>query len=192
MLNLDADEVMPGDLNREIRSLFASGPTHDGYRIGIAEVFPGERAPQLFAYTLHPVRLYRRSRGRYNPSPVHDRVDMAEGATVGRLHAILHHFSVRSLGDQFAKLHRYSDQQAEDLEARGIVIPTWRIIVEFQAAFWKAYLGRRHFARGAYGFLTAMNYAIARHMRMAKHYERSRGLLRSAPSASVDQGQARP
>jgi hypothetical protein len=40
------------------------------------------------------------------------------------------------------------------------------------AAFLKAYLGRRHFVRGTYGFLTAMNYAISRHLRLAKHLER--------------------
>ncbi|WP_204267798.1 hypothetical protein, partial [Citrobacter koseri] len=38
--------------------------------------------------------------------------------------------------------------------------------------FLKAYFGRRHFVRGVYGFLTAMNYAISRHLRVAKHYER--------------------
>ena len=195
MLNLDADEVMPPDLSGEIRALFArgGGPDKDGFRIGIAETFPGEVAPHRLAYTLHPVRLYRRSRGRYNPSPVHDRVDMAEGAEIGTLEGILHHFSVRSLGDQIEKLHRYSDQQADDLAARGIVIPTWRVLFEFQAAFWKAYIGRRHFVRGTYGFLTAMNYAIARHMRVAKHYERSRGVVpRPSGHSSVDRPQTRP
>lgn len=195
MLNLDADEVMPANLSSEIRALFApeGGPGKDGYRIGIRETFPGEAAPHRLAYTLSPVRLYRRSRGRYNPSPVHDRVDMAEGSEIGALSGILHHFSVRSLGDQIEKLHRYSDQQADDLAARGIVIPTWRVIFEFQAAFWKAYIGRRHFVRGTYGFLTAMNYAIARHMRVAKHYERSRGVVRRpSVDTSVDRPQARP
>ena len=193
MLNLDADEVVPPELVAEIRALFAQGgPDRDGYRIGIAEIFPGEEVPHRLAYTLHPVRLYRRSRGRYNPSPVHDRVDMAEGAATGALRGALHHFSVRSLGDQIAKLHRYSDQQADDLAARGVVIPAWRVVVEFQAAFWKAYIGRRHFVRGTYGFLTAMNYAISRHMRMAKHYERSRNLVRRADAASVDRPGARP
>lgn len=195
MLNIDADEVMPASLSAEIRTLFTrlGGPEYDGYRIGIAETFPGETAPHRLAYTLHPVRLYRRSRGRYNPSPVHDRVDMAAGARVAALRGILHHFSVRSLGDQIEKLHRYSDQQAEDLAARGIVIPTWRVLFEFQAAFWKAYLGRRHFVRGTYGFLTAMNYAISRHMRLAKHYERSRNILRRNTSdTSVDRPGTRP
>jgi glycosyltransferase involved in cell wall biosynthesis len=175
LLNLDADEVAPPALLDEIRRLFASGePDNDAYRIAIAEVFPGESRPHRFAYALRPVRLYRRDRGRYAPSPVHDRVELVPGARVGRLSAVLHHRSVRSLGDQVAKLNRYSDRQADDLAARGVNLPTWRIFVEFPLAFLKAYVVRRHFLRGAYGFLTAMNYAIARHLRVAKHYERRR------------------
>lgn len=173
LLNVDADEVIPAGLAAEVRALFAGGePARDAYRIGIGEVFPGEARPHPLAYTLWPVRLYHRARGRYSPSPVHDRVELRPGAAVGRLRGRIHHFSVRSLGDQVAKLNRYSDSQADDLEARGIAIPTWRIFVELPAAFLKAYVGRRHFVRGVYGFLTAMNYAISRHLRLAKHYER--------------------
>ena len=188
LLNLDADEIAPPDLVAELRGLFghnlgppqgpAQGPALDGYGIGIAEIFPGEHEPHPWAYTLYPVRLYRRSRGRYSASPVHDRVEMAAGARIGRLRAVLHHFSVRSLGDQIDKLNRYSDQQAADLSARGVAIPTWRIFTEFPAAFLKAYFGRRHFVRGAYGFLSAMNYAVARHLRMAKHFEARRRAAR--------------
>ncbi|MEH3147939.1 MAG: glycosyltransferase family 2 protein [Methylobacterium frigidaeris] len=173
MLNLDADEVVPPDLADEIRRLFSAGqPPHPAYELGIAEIFPGEAQPHPWAYTLWPVRLYRRDRGRYSPSTVHDRVDLDPGATAGRLRGVIHHFSVRSLGDQLDKLNRYSDQQADDLAARGVRIPTWRLFVELPGNFLKAYVGRRHFVRGAYGFLTAMNYAISRHLRVAKHYER--------------------
>jgi glycosyltransferase involved in cell wall biosynthesis len=183
LLNLDADEVAPEALVDEIRRLWASGPpAADAYRIGIAEVFPGEERPHRFAYTLRPVRLYRRDRGRYAPSPVHDRVELVPGARVGRLRAVVHHHSVRSLGDQIDKLNRYSDRQADDLAERGVVVPTWRTFVEFPAAFLKAYLVRRHFLRGVYGFLTATNYAIARHLRVAKAYERRR--LGAAKSGS--------
>ncbi|KMO30298.1 glycosyltransferase family 2 protein [Methylobacterium aquaticum] len=186
MLNLDADEVVPPELATEIRRLFSAGePPHPAYAIGIAEVFPGEIRPHRLAYTLWPVRLYRRDRGRYSPSPVHDRVDLDPGVTVGRLRAVIHHFSVRSLGDQLDKLNRYSDQQADDLEARGVRIPTWRLFVELPGNFLKAYFGRRHCVRGAYGFLTAMNYAISRHLRVAKHYERRIG-GRTGPSGRRD------
>ena len=185
LLNLDADEIAPPDLAAEIRRLFESGdPVCDAYRIRIAEVFPGEDDVHSWAYALAPVRLYRRDKGRYSASTVHDRVDLVPGTRIGTLRGTVRHRSVRSLGDQIEKLNRYSDQQALDLEKRGIVVPTWRLFFEFPAAFLKAYVGRRHFVRGTYGFLTAMNYAIARHLRLAKHYERRR-LARSRPLSDV-------
>jgi glycosyltransferase involved in cell wall biosynthesis len=175
LLNLDADEVVPPALKAQIREEFGGGrPPYDAYRIGIAEMFPGETAPHPWSYTLWPVRLYRKEKGRYSASLVHDRVDLAAGASVGRLKGVIHHTSVRSLGDQIEKLNRYSDQQAHDLAIRGQSIATWRVFLEFGGAFLKAYVGRRHFVRGVYGFLTAMNYAFSRHLRVAKDYERRR------------------
>jgi glycosyltransferase involved in cell wall biosynthesis len=173
VLNLDADEWVPPELAAEISAIFAAGePGFDAYEIRIAEVFPGEAAPHAFAYALPPVRLYRRDKGRYSASPVHDRVDLAPGARVARLKGIVHHFSVRSIGDQIGKLNAYSDQQVADLAARGKRVPVWRIFVEFPVAFLKAYIVRRHFVRGVYGFITAMNYAFFRWLRVAKDYER--------------------
>src|SRR3712207_2493548 len=56
LLNIDADEVVPGSLAAEIRALFAEGePERRAYRIRIAEIFPGERAPHALAYALAPV-----------------------------------------------------------------------------------------------------------------------------------------
>jgi glycosyltransferase involved in cell wall biosynthesis len=183
LLNLDADEVVPPDLRAEISGLFANGePAQEAFRVRIAEIFPGEEAPHPLAYALAPVRLYRKNKGRYSASLVHDRVELQPGTRVGTLKGIVHHRSVRSLGDQIDKLNRYSDQQAVDLDLRGVTIPTWRLFFEFPAAFLKAYIGRRHAVRGVYGFLTAMNYAISRHLRVAKHYERRR----------VDDSQKRP
>lgn len=173
LLNIDADEVLPADLVAEIAALFASGePTCDAYRIRIAEIFPGEAAPHRFAYALAPVRLYRRDRGRYSASPVHDRVDLAEGARVGKLKGTIHHYSVRSLGEQMDKLNAYSDAQADDLDKRGVTLSAFRLMAEFPANFIKAYIGRRHALRGVYGFMTAMNYAFYRYLRVAKHWER--------------------
>lgn len=173
VLNLDADEVVPPDLAAEIAALFQTGePPLDGYRLRIAEIFPGEQAPHRWAYVLSPVRLYRRSRGRYSNSPVHDRVDMAEDARIGTLRGTLHHFSVRSLGEQIAKLNRYTDAQADDLDRRGERLSVLRLALEFPANFFKAWIGRRHILRGVYGFMTAMNFAFYRYLRVAKHWER--------------------
>jgi hypothetical protein len=173
LLNLDADEVVPEELADEIAGLFAQGqPAADAYRLRIAEIFPGEPAPHRFAYALTPVRLYRKDKGRYSPSPVHDRVDLAPDARIARLKGTVHHYSVRSLGEQMDKLNGYSDAQADDLDQRGATLSVFRLVVEFPANFIKAYIGRRHALRGAYGFMTAMNYAFYRYLRVAKHWER--------------------
>ncbi|GGC80285.1 putative glycosyltransferase RP128 [Chelatococcus reniformis] len=173
LLNVDADEVVPPDLADEIASLFARGePEADAYRIRIAEIFPGEGAPHPLGFALAPVRLYRHDKGRYSRSPVHDRVDLVPGSRVRRLKGTIHHFSVRSIGDQLAKLNNYTDALVEDLDARGERVSTLRLVLEFPANFIKAYVGRRHAVRGIYGFMTAMNFAFYRYLRVAKHVER--------------------
>ncbi len=181
LLNLDADEIVSPALRMEIEALFRDGgPKADAYGIPITEVFPGEDAPHPLAYTLSPVRLYRSDRGRYSDSIVHDRVVLTEGAQVATLKGRVHHVSVRSLGDQLAKLNAYSDAQAQDLVDRGETPSLARLFLEFPAAFLKAYIGRRHFVRGVYGFMTAMNFAFYRYLRIAKHVERAR-LARKRP-----------
>ncbi|MBV8184336.1 MAG: glycosyltransferase family 2 protein [Hyphomicrobiales bacterium] len=175
LLNLDADEVLSPALRAEIAGLFAHGqPEADAYEIAIHEVFPGEDEPHPLGYALTPVRLYRRDKGSYNPSPVHDRVDLVAGAKVARLKGRIRHISVRSLGHQLEKLNSYTDAQVLDLEARGIKVTTLRVFLEFPGAFLKAYFGRRHFLRGIYGFMTAMNFAFYRYLRVAKTLERRR------------------
>jgi glycosyltransferase involved in cell wall biosynthesis len=175
LLNLDADEVIPPDLAAEIRGLFAQGePAADAYRMRIAEIFPGEGAPHRFAYALSPVRLYRRDKGAYSASPVWDRVDLVAGARVAKLKGTIHHFSVRSLGDQMNKLNAYTDALVADMQARGDGVSVLRLLLEFPANFIKAYIFRRHALRGAYGFMTAMNFAFYRYLRVAKHLEAKR------------------
>jgi glycosyltransferase involved in cell wall biosynthesis len=173
LLNIDADEVVPHDLASEVRQVLDAGAEGvDGFEVRIAEIFPGEEAPHPLAYALAPVRLYRRDKGRYADSIVHDRVVFGDNATLRRLKGVIHHFSVRSIGDQMAKLNDYTSQQAQDLASRGGHVPTWRLFVEFPASFLKAYVMRRHAVRGIYGFMTSMNYAFYRWLRVAKDVER--------------------
>ena len=175
LFNLDADEVISPALRTEIAKLFANGgPKADAYEIAIHEVFPGEDEPHPLGYALAPVRLYRSDKGTYNPSPVHDRVDLLPGTKVARLRGRIRHVSVRSLGHQLEKLNVYTDAQVRDLEARGIRVTTLRVFLEFPGAFLKAYFGRRHCLRGIYGFMTAMNFAFYRYLRVAKALERRR------------------
>jgi glycosyltransferase involved in cell wall biosynthesis len=173
LLNIDADEYVPPELAEEIRAvLLTDRNLYDGFEIPIAEIFPGEQAPHRLAYKLNPVRLYNRECGRYVDSLVHDRVAFAQIPRLNRLKNVIHHFSVRSIGDQIDKLNAYSTQQARDMALRGDHVSAWRLFVEFPVSFFKAYIMRRHFIRGTYGFMTSMNFAFYRWLRVAKDVER--------------------
>jgi glycosyltransferase involved in cell wall biosynthesis len=172
LFNLDADEFVPPELVEEIRDLMTEHKNFDGVEIPIAEMFPGEKKPHRFAYTLNPVRIYNRQRGRYVESIVHDRVAFDQPPRLKRIKHIIHHISVRSIGDQIDKLNAYSTMQAKDMALRGKPVSAWRLFVEFPASFLKAYIMRRHFLRGVYGFMTSMNYAFYRWLRVAKDVER--------------------
>lgn len=173
LLNLDADEVLSDGLVAELRKMFSNGsPLAKAWEIPIAEVFPGESSPHRFAYYLAPVRLYTLAAGRYSDSPVHDRVVLKKGAVVGRTKNRIHHYSIKSIGHEITKLNTYTDRQVDNMVKLDKKISSWRLWTEFSFAFLKAYILRRYFLRGRYGFIIAMNYAIFRHLRVAKHMER--------------------
>ncbi len=175
LLNLDADEVLSRELSDEIREMFGRGrPPADAFTIPIVEMYPGESRPAPFAYALSPVRLYRVSKGRYADSTVYDRVMLEDAAKVGSLRHPIHHYSVRSLREEAGKLLGYADAQAQAAENAGRRVSALRMISEFPLAFLKAYILRRHFLRGAYGYAIAINYAYYRHMRIVQFYERAR------------------
>jgi glycosyltransferase involved in cell wall biosynthesis len=173
MLNIDADEVVSPQLKASIVAAL-SAPDQGGraYATQIVEMFPGETNPHPWAFVLKPVRLYNRANGRYNGSSVHDRVDLAPGINITILDGYIEHRSIRSLGHELIKLNAYADMQADDLDRKGRKFSSLRLVLEFPLAFLKAYFGRRHFVRGLYGFMTAMNYAFYRYLRGAKHWER--------------------
>lgn len=187
LLNLDADEVVPPALADEIRALFAHGePPHAAYNVHIAEQFPGQSKPGRFAYGPTPVRLYRKTAGRYRDSPVHDRVVLAPGVSVGRLRERIHHRSMRSLTHQITKMNLYSSMQAADMVARGKRIRQWRLAFEMPVAFFRYYILRREFLHGFYGFTIAANAAFSRYLRLAKAIELQRNSERREDGSGRD------
>ncbi len=117
VLSIDADEVVPEELAREIRSLLASpaaGPDGDApaaFRVPIRLVFLG-RVLRFGRDTLvRPPRLYRKDRARFSDAPVHERL-VVDGP-VGTLRSPLLHRSYRDVTHYLEKLDSYTSLSAE-------------------------------------------------------------------------------
>ncbi len=177
VLNLDADEVLSRELVDEIRAAFSRTEqlaTADGYFLLIRDCVPGEEAPRRFAHTTKAVRLYRKSKGRYSDSPVHDRVQFSDpSARLRSFSAPVYHYSVVTIEQAIMKLNRYSTMQAVDMKTRGKE-PAWlllRLYTEIFMAFFKSYIMRADILRGHAGFVNSTTYAFSRFARIAKVWE---------------------
>lgn len=173
ILNIDADERVLPELRDEIVSRLEVGPDADAYRLPIHDrFFCSERISRKAQYL--PVRLYRRSRGRYSESPVHDRVQMDPGAHVGVLAGRIAHDSTRSLSHRLRKMDGYTRMQAEDMQRKGRRASGVRLVADFWLSFLLGYFTKGFWRAGLIGYIYAMNYAYSRFLRQAKLYELER------------------
>jgi glycosyltransferase involved in cell wall biosynthesis len=173
VLCLDADEVITPALAAEITALLVTNPPHDFYRLKLVDVYPGATRPRRWVKPINVIRLFRRSRGRTSTSPVHDRVVLPDGATVGQLAAPAWHYSIRSLDHLIKKYDKYTSLQAETMGQKSYTLLTIRLLTEYPMAFMQYFLFDRHLTGGLYGYGIARVLANARFQRILKMWERA-------------------
>ena len=171
ILNLDADERVTVELKDEILALFKKPEQlADGYRIAIHDIiYLSNKLNPKTPYK--PIRLYKKSKGRYSESPVHDRVIMQDDAITDKLNGKIAHASIRDFSHRVEKMNAYSSAQVEDMINKGRKPSKVRIVLEFWLSFLKRYFLKGYWRQGLIGYIYAMNYAYSRFLRQIKLYE---------------------
>ena len=131
VLFLDADEWIPDELAREIRTAIASPLV--GFHLPRRNVFEGRLLRYAWWYPDYQLRLFRTDRGRFEDRLVHEHV-IVDGST-GFLTNPLMHENLKGL-DAFLDRHaRYADLEAREIlrdrsgqtagQRRGRLFGTW-------------------------------------------------------------------
>ncbi|MGA1995735.1 MAG: glycosyltransferase family 2 protein, partial [Bryobacteraceae bacterium] len=121
-------------------------------------------------YPDRKIRLYDRGKARWVGDFVHESV-MSEGR-VGHLEANILHFTCESLAENVKTMDRYTTLAAQELAARRVQVPLWRVMAAPVWTFVKTYVVERGFLDGFEGlvisymaaFYTFLKYAKARNM----------------------------
>ncbi|HLA41591.1 MAG TPA: glycosyltransferase family 2 protein [Candidatus Glassbacteria bacterium] len=157
VLSLDADEVVSSELAAEISALEDSTP-YAGFRIPRLNHYFGRGLRHGGQYPDLQLRLFRKSRGRFNTRPVHEAVEL-DGAP-GRLSGEILHYSYASVDDYLQKFLRYTGLEAERLLAGGEKPTPGRLITRLALAplakFVRRYFIKLGFLDGLPGFLAAI------------------------------------
>jgi glycosyltransferase involved in cell wall biosynthesis len=162
IVEIDADEIVPKELAREIRETIGRS-THDWHLLPVDNLV-GTRVIRWgwagsFGTTAVP-RLTRRGVKRWGEGRVHPPVTL-NGREGPRLVAALQHHLDRDISDMIKRLDRYSSAKADDLRAGGDPDPTRTYVRRFFTRFWKSYVSRRGYREGGWGLLIALLTALS-------------------------------
>jgi glycosyltransferase involved in cell wall biosynthesis len=187
---IDPDEIVMPELAESIRGALQAakdlatvadavpqGP--DGYRVNRATYHLGRWIRHGDFYPDWKLRLFRRSRARWEGRDPHGRVEI-DGA-VADLSGELAHYSYRDLADQISRIQFFSDQAAAALVAEGVPVRLGHLILRPPARFLRSYVLKQGFRDGLPGFVIAVASAFYVFLKYAKHWERARGRANDEP-----------
>jgi glycosyltransferase involved in cell wall biosynthesis len=169
VLNLDADEAVPGELRDEI--VGALEQVGDGRSAARGFYFPrktfylGRWIRHGGWYPNHIVRLADRRAARWTEPAVHEELRV-EGEVLP-LAQPLHHHTFSSIQDQILTNLNYSRQGFIELIRRGQEASVARLLLKPVGKFLETYLLKRGFLDGLPGFIISVNAAHSMFLKYA-------------------------
>jgi glycosyltransferase involved in cell wall biosynthesis len=154
LLNLDADEVVPPALAKEIATVVgASDGPHAAYQFPRCTFYCGRWIRHGDWYPDRVLRLWRRGAARWTGQDPHAYLEV--NGTVGRLRSDLQHESNESITRQIAKITPYQSEFVQQRLARGRSAGFFELVVRPGWRFLRAYFFRLGFLDGWQGFYIA-------------------------------------
>jgi glycosyltransferase involved in cell wall biosynthesis len=173
VLIVDADERVTDSLRVEISDLLERGPKYEGYWIGRRNRFMGREIRHCGWARDKVLRLFDRTKGRYEEKHVHAEVVLQ--GKIGFLKSFLLHDSYKDFSAYLAKLDRYSDWGAQDVAQRGGSWAIARLLFRPPARFVRMYVLQLGFLDGIQGFILCALAAVSVFMKYSKLWNLSRG-----------------
>lgn len=168
ILQLDADESIPGDLREEIEEVIESTKDQTaGYYIPRKNYFWGHWMKKGGQYPDYVMRLVRRGVAHFPSKTVHEQIEV-EGK-VGYLTHPMEHWSYRSKEDYWRKADTYTTLTAMEMKKNNVPNNAWTWftynILKPKLTFLSLYIRHKGFLDGRAGFIfafwSALHFPIA-------------------------------
>lgn len=173
ILNLDADERVTPELAAEIAEVLKEETKLNGFYIPRKNFFGSRWIRHGGWYPDYNLRLFRKSKGRFQERQVHEKV-VLEGKA-GYLRNPLEHRTYNSLKDFLQRQDLYSDLAAQEMLKEGRRYHFYDILFRPSWTFFQMYILRAGFLDGYYGFLLARLYSYYTLAKYSKLKELIRG-----------------
>lgn len=146
---LDSDERVSEELKKEI-SLTLENPQFDGYFTPRVNNFFGKDIKTCGLYPDYSIRLFNRTKARFNDVAVHESVQLK--SKPGYLKSDMTHLAYETIEEFIQKQNRYSSLNHKKKSLlKAIINPYW--------TFFKLFIIKRGFLDGKDGFIISKLYA---------------------------------
>jgi glycosyltransferase involved in cell wall biosynthesis len=169
ILSLDADERVTPKLADEIRTLLASEPLSNGYRMPRVSFYFGRWMRTTDMYPDYQLRLYDRRKARWDGRYVHESV-RADGA-VGYLKSELQHYPYRDLSEHLIRMDRYTTLAAQQMHEQGRRATLIGLIAYPWLALLRNYILKGGFRDGKAGLVISLVNSYYVFLKFAKLWE---------------------
>jgi glycosyltransferase involved in cell wall biosynthesis len=169
VFSLDADERVSEELKTSIVRLREQPEADlaDGYRIARRAFYQGRWIKGGGWYPDWQLRLFRKSRGSWEPRRIHESVKLDTGARLGELPGDLLHYSVPDAAHHHRMIgERYAPLAAQQMFEAGRRTSGFKIATAAPAAFFGTYILKGGFRDGLAGLTIA---SFAAHHAFLKH-----------------------
>ena len=173
MLDLDADEVLSPDLQKEIMALFKNGePEPAIYSLKLVTVPPVPKGAVWNKCNIdHRNKLYNKTIVRMPEHAAWDQFKVPDGIKPKPLKGALLHYSFHDIAHQMNKANKGSTVRSLETKLKPKWFLALRILFGFPFYFGKKYFKQQMFRAGMYGFIMAVVIASNRWLKDAKMYE---------------------
>ncbi|MBI3209818.1 MAG: glycosyltransferase family 2 protein [Candidatus Solibacter usitatus] len=173
ILSIDADEALSEALEGDIWLLKKHGPRFDAYTMPRMAQYLGKWILHSGWYPDRKVRLYHRSKAKWEGEFVHESVHVT--GTVGHIDSNLLHYTCQSLSEHLRTMDRYTTLAAEELVARKRKVGWRNLVLDPVWTFVRTYFLQRGFLDGVEGMAIAWMAALYVFLKYAKTRNMSPG-----------------
>lgn len=173
ILQLDADEIVPYELQQEITKILDDPkPAYAGYYVARKNYFSGHWLKKGGLYPDYVIRLLQQGKGHFPCKSVHEQIEIS--GSVGYLAQPLIHHTYHSVAEYWRKSATYTTLTAKEFETKKLsrsvlTIIRYGIVRPFRT-FFARYIRHKGILDGYYGLLFALFSALHEPIALYKYW----------------------
>jgi len=167
VISLDADEAITQKLSESILAV-KDDLSFDAYSFNRLTNYCGHWVRFCGWYPDKKLRIWNRQKGRWGGVNPHDKVVLAEGASLKHLKGDLEHWSFYTREQHMRQIRYFTDISSKAAFAKGKRSSLLKMLYKPAFKFFQSYFLQLGFLDGYYGLVICINSTYAKYLKYAK------------------------